>query len=44
VTADGERLINEPIPTSPDAAAALGEPPTVALKVIVNWAAGLDSR
>jgi Tol biopolymer transport system component len=45
VTADGERfLINEPQATGSDAAAAPGAPPTVALKVIVNWAAGLDAR
>jgi hypothetical protein len=44
VTADGERfLINEPQATGSDAAAP-GAPPTVALKVIVNWAAGLDAR
>ena len=42
VTPDGERfLINEPLPTSSDAAVAAAAPRTEPLKVIVNWNVGL---
>ena len=42
VTPDGERfLINEPLPTSSDAAVAAAAPRTEPLKVIVNWTVGL---